>query len=390
MDLIDVIDRLASRLDQHTEHLKTEEATKHTLVMPIINALGYNVFDALEVIPEFTSDVGTKKGEKVDYAVVIGGKPMILIECKTFGSKLSLNHASQLYRYFSVTEARFAVLTNGVEFWFYSDLQAPNKMDDKPFFEFDLRDYDAKSVDELKKFSKANFNLDNILSNASELKYAKQIEKLLAQELEEPSDEFVRLFTGRVYTGRFTTAVQEQFRALVRNAFRQFLHDQINDRLKSALRGSESSVSVVMNESTTSDGAGSTSPPAGDEGEESTGVVTTQDEIEGFYIVRAILSELIDPSRVVMRDTKSYCGILLDNNNRKPICRLRFNFSQKYISLLDAEKNEERIAIGSVHEIFKLANRFKACVRGYDRQPDILTAATNDEPTPANGDAASD
>ncbi len=222
MDLIDVLDRLASRLEQHTEHLKTEEATKHTLVMPIINALGYNVFDPLEVIPEFTADVGTKKGEKVDYAIVMDHNPMILIECKMYGSKLSLNHASQLYRYFSVTEARFAVLTNGVQYWFYTDLQSPNKMDDKPFFEFDLRDYDEKSVGELRKFSKANFNLDNILSNASELKYAKQIEKLLAQELESPSEEFVKLFTGRVYLGRFTAAVQEQFRDLVRNAFRQF------------------------------------------------------------------------------------------------------------------------------------------------------------------------
>jgi hypothetical protein len=356
VDLIDVLDRLASRLEQHTDHLKTEEATKHTLV---INALGYNVFDPMEVIPEFTADVGTKKGEKVDYSIFIGGKPMILIECKAFGSKLSLNHASQLYRYFSVTEARFAVLTNGVQFWFYTDLESPNKMDDKPFFEFDLRDYDEKSVGELKKFAKASFDLDNILSNASELKYAKQIEKLLTQELESPSEEFVKLFTSRVYTGRFTAAVQDQFRTLVRNAFRQFLRDQINDRLKSALRGSEPTPISFDNESS---GEVANSGASKEASEPEDGIVTTQDEIEAFYVVRAILSEIVDPSRVVMRDTKSYCGVLLDDNNRKPICRLRFNFSQKYIGLFDAEKNEEKIAIGSVQEIFKMATRLRESV----------------------------
>lgn len=359
MDLIDVLDRLASRLEQHIDHLKTEEATKHTLVMPIINALGYNVFDPLEVIPEFTADVGTKKGEKVDYAVMVDGKPMILIECKTFGSKLSLNHASQLYRYFSVTEARFAVLTNGVEFWFYTDLDSPNKMDDKPFFEFDLRDYDEKAVGELKKFGKANFNLDNILNNASELKYAKQIEKLFAQELDEPSEEFVKLFTGRVYAGKFTAGVKEQFRVLVRNAFRQFLRDQINERLKTALRGSDA-VSVQFTEEEKPAEEAAVQDAA--QGDDNDGIVTTQDEIEGFYIVRAILSEIVDPARVVMRDTKSYCGVLLDDNNRKPICRLRFNFSQKYLGLFDEAKNEEKLAIGSVQEIFKYSQLLKSAV----------------------------
>lgn len=376
MDLIDVIDRLASRIDQHAEHLKTEEATKHTLVMPIINALGYNVFDALEVVPEFTADVGTKKGEKVDYAVMIDGKPMILVECKTFGSKLSLNHASQLYRYFSVTEARFAVLTNGSQYWFHSDLQSPNKMDDKPFFEFDLADYDSKSVNELKKFAKANFNLDNILSNASELKYAKQIEKLLAQELDEPSEDFVRHFTRQVYSGKFTAAVQGQFRELVRNAFRQFLRDQVNDRLKSALRGVEPGDIVAAEKDSATNGKPAAN--ASDEGdaEDKGGIVTTQDEIDGFYIVRAILSEIVDPSRVIMRDTKSYCGILLDDNNRKPICRLRFNFSQKYVGLFDAEKNEEKVTIGAPQEIFRFANQLRATVTNYLEQPASEPAET--------------
>lgn len=381
MDLIDVIDRLASRLSQYTEQLKTEEATKHTLVMPVINALGYNVFDALEVVPEFTADVGIKKGEKVDYAIMLGGKPMILIECKGFGAKLCTDHASQLFRYFTTTEARFGVLTNGLQYWFHTDLQSPNKMDDKPFFEFDLRDYDSRSVSELKKFSKANFNLANILSNASELKYAKQIEKLLVQELDEPSDEFVRLFTSRVYTGRITSSVQDQFRDLVRNAFRQFLRDQVNDRLKNALRGAEPGAAIASELDSSTNGQSTSATPDDCDADGKDGIVTTQEELDGFYIVRAILSEIVDPSRVIMRDTKSYCGILLDDNNRKPICRLRFNFSQKYIGLFDAEKNEDKLPLASPQEIFRFASQLKATVRGYSSKPEAEPAnAIHSEP----------
>jgi len=69
--------------------------------MPFINVLGYDVFDPTEVVPEFTADIGTKKGEKVDYAIMKDGKPIILFECKWSGADLNKEHASQLHRYFS-------------------------------------------------------------------------------------------------------------------------------------------------------------------------------------------------------------------------------------------------------------------------------------------------
>lgn len=358
MDLIDALDRLSSRLEQHAAFLLTEEATKTTLVLPLINALGYNVFDPSEVTPEFTADVGTKKGEKVDYAINVDGKPMILIECKTFGTRLDLKHASQLYRYLSVTDARFAVLTNGVEYAFYSDLDSPNKMDEKPFFEFDLSDYDGKQVTELRKFAKSNFDLDNILSNANELKYARQIKKLMAEEYDQPSEEFVRLFTCRVYSGRFTSSVHEQFRELVGNAFRGFVAEQVNDRLKSALRGGDAQVA----RNPTEPEAERQSTP----GSEDDGITTTQEEIEGFHVVRAILARHVDPKRIAMRDVQSYCGVLLDDNNRKPICRLHFNYSNKYLGIFDSDKNEERISIDSPLDIYQHGDRLVATATGYD------------------------
>lgn len=369
MDLFDSLQLLSSRLDQLLPRLQTEEATKNALIMPMLNALGYNVFDPTEVVPEFVADVGTKKGEKVDYAIFLDGKIMLLVECKAAGSQLTLNNASQLYRYFSVTDARFAVLTDGLRYKFYTDLEAPNRMDEKPFFEFDMRDFDERSVAELKKFSKPLFNLENILSNASELKYTQQIQKLLNQEFESPSDDLVRHFTAQVYSGRITAAVQDQFRALLTKAMTEFLRERVNNRLRSAIDGASITAPLTSPASETTDQTA-----------DSDGLETTIEEIEGYHIVRAILAKAVDPSRVVMRDTKSYCGILLDDNNRKPICRLRFNFSQKYIGLFDAAKNETRHPIERLTDIFKLADQLAETVTSYDSAGAAATDAVV-EPT---------
>jgi hypothetical protein len=194
VDFADRIRDLATRIPKQVANIQTEEATKNAFVMPFIGALGYNVFDPTEVTPELHADVGLKKGEKVDYAILLDGKPILLFECKWHGADLSKEHASQLYRYFSVTEARFSVLTNGIAYRFYTDLDAPNKMDAKPFFEFDLLNYREQDLEELKKFSKSAYDLQLILNTASELKYTKEIQRILAQQLQDPSEEFVRFF----------------------------------------------------------------------------------------------------------------------------------------------------------------------------------------------------
>lgn len=79
MDLADCVQEIASRAAKQIEHITTEEATKNAFVMPLVNALGYNVFDPTEVVPEFTADIGTKKSEKVDYAIMRDGEPSILM-----------------------------------------------------------------------------------------------------------------------------------------------------------------------------------------------------------------------------------------------------------------------------------------------------------------------
>ena len=350
MDLIDRLKGLATQISGKLEHLQTEEATKNALVMPFLNALGYNVFDPTEVVPEFTADVGTKRGEKVDYAILQDGKPIILIECKVAGTPLSAEVASQLYRYFSVTEARFGVLTDGVRYEFYSDLEEPNKMDARPFLEVNMLDLTEKVAAELKRFAKDSFDLERILSTASDLKFTKGIKKALAEEWMNPTEDFVRLLAGRVYSGRFTQAVREQFTSITRKAFHEFLSDRVNERLKSAME----------------DHSTSEEPEEDEEAVAGDGIVTTEDEWEGFYIVRAILSEMVAPQRVFMRDRKNYCAILLDDTNRKPICRLWFNTPSKSVGIFDAEKTEEKVPIDNTVDIYQHAARIKETVARYD------------------------
>ncbi|MCA9212431.1 MAG: type I restriction enzyme HsdR N-terminal domain-containing protein [Planctomycetales bacterium] len=360
MDLIDRLKELSTRAANILNQLETEEATKNALVMPLINTLGYDVFNPSEVVPEFNADVGTKKGEKVDYAIMRDGSPIILFECKSAGVKLDVSHASQLYRYFSVTDARFGVLTNGIQYLVFSDLEAPNKMDELPFLEFSLLEINDDIADQLKRFAKDTFDLENILSTAGELKYTKAIKRYLREEWTNPSDEFVRIFASRVYQGRLTQSTKDQFTDIVKRAFHGFVTDRINERLKSALS------TVDFEEATSSPADSKETKETSDAGEDANQIVTTEDELEGYYIVKSILREVVDAQRIFIRDTQSYCGVLLDDNNRKPICRLFFNTSQKYLGVFDADKNVTRHAIDDVNDIYKFADELKKTIDAYE------------------------
>lgn len=208
MDLKDSIYQIVSRWEKTKDNLTTEEATKNALIMPFILALGYDIFNPNEVLPEMDCDILGKKGEKIDYAIFKDGEPSILIECKQWEKNLSL-HETQLTRYFSVSKAKFGILTNGLVYRFYTDLIKPNVMDERPFLEVDLRKIKDAQIDELKKFHKSQFDLDNILSSASELKYMGQLKEVFAKEFEEPSPDLIKYFGKQVYDGLFTPKIAE-------------------------------------------------------------------------------------------------------------------------------------------------------------------------------------
>lgn len=356
MDLVDQLQAIAHRYENAKSHLQTEEATKNAIVMPFIQALGYNVFDPLEVMPELVSDIGTKKGEKVDYAIMRDGKPIIIFECKKCGDDLRINHASQLFRYFHVTEARFAVLTNGLFFRFFTDLEQPNKMDDKPFLEFSLLDFKDTDIAELKKFTKSQFDVDAVIATASELKYTRVIKNVLSSWMDNPSEDFVKLVSSDLIAGRrFTPVLKDQFTEISKRAFQLLISDKINERLKVAMNPYKEVSQIVVVEA----------PEASVSEFEDKDVVTTSEEIEGFFIVKSILRDLIGSKRVFMRDAQSYCAILLDDNNRKPICRLRFNNPSRLSIGLFNGKDEERIQMNELDDIYNYADRIKATVTSY-------------------------
>ena len=338
MDLKDQLKLIADRT-KHKESIQTEEATKNAFVMPFLQSLGYDVFNPLEVVPEFIADIGIKKGEKIDYAIFKDGHPTILIECKDWRQNLNV-HDGQLLRYFHVSKAKFGLLTNGIVYRFYSDLVSPNKMDEKPFLEFNITEIKDNQIEELKKFHKANFDAESIVNTASEMKYMNELKHLLHNELTELSSEFVKYFAKQVYPSVVTAKVLEQFTELTKKSIQHYISDLITERLKTAL-SKEDEKNKVENEISAEQNL-----------EDISKINTTEEELEAFLIVKTILRQKVPATRVTYRDAQSYFAIFLDDNNRKAICRLYLNGGKKYIGTLDENKKETKFEIGTLDEIF--------------------------------------
>lgn len=354
MDFKDTIKQLAEQIQKLKDDVLTEEATKNAFVLPFINALGYNVFNPLEVVPEMVCDIAMKKGEKIDYAIMKDGEPVILIECKHWAQDLNL-HDNQLIRYFNVSSAKFGVLTNGIIYRFYTDLMEPNKMDAKPFLEVNITDLKDAQIEELKKFHKSYFDVDNVLSSASELKYMSELKNLIIQEFSSPSPNFVKYFAKQVYDGVITQTLLEQFTHLTKRACNSYINDIISDRLKTALKTEEANEDKE-------DADNEISAANGDD------IVTTEEEIESYMIVKSILRQAIDVSRVYYRDAQTYFAILLDDNNRKPICRMYFNGkNKKYIATFDENKKETKHEIACLDDIYNFADELIKTISYYKK-----------------------
>jgi hypothetical protein len=341
MDFAREISELQKKTIEHKEYLLTEEATKTSLVLPFLRALGYDVFNPSEVIPEYTADIGLKKGEKVDYAICNGKKVNILIECKPSSSDLNINHAGQLYRYFAVTKARLAILTNGVSYQFFSDIENANIMDSSPFFELDMTLVKPADIKILEKFTKISFDIDSILTEAQNLKLLSSVKKELEKEFSDPSEEFTLMIAKRIHDGRITQTVKENFEKLLSISLNSIIKELVSERLESALNATEPENDIendFISEVST---------------EES--VHTTDEEMTGYRIIQAISAKKCDPKRIILRDSKSYCAILLDDNNRKTVARLHFNGkSVKYIGLFSG-KDETRHQIDDLSDIYSFS-----------------------------------
>jgi hypothetical protein len=276
------------------------------------------------------------------------------VECKHWGQNLNL-HDGQLLRYFHVSKAKFGLLTNGISYRFYSDLVESNKMDEKPFLEFNINEIKDNQIEELRKFHKSVFNAESIANTASELKYTNELKSLLQSELTNPSSEFVKLFAKQVYPSVITAKVLEQFTNLTKKSIQQHISDLITERLKTALSKEDEKAKedeIKQNELLK---------------KEENKVVTTEIEMEGFLVVKSILRQRLNVSRISYRDAQSYFAILLDDNNRKTLCRLYLNGLKKYLAIIDEQKKEVKIEISSIDDIFIHSDLLFKVLDGFEK-----------------------
>lgn len=332
MEFEDKIKVFSSKIKEKLEHIETEETTKTALILPFLKEImGYDTSDPSEVKAEYTADIGAKKGEKIDLAILNSGSEIMLIECKAMGVTLDKKHISQLYRYFNIADSELGILTNGITYQFYTDSVKPGKMDKSPFLEINLLDLSEKDILELKKFSKEQFDISKIKTRVDNLKYAHDIHQILSTEIDSPSDELVRLLAKQVYDGPVTANVKNKFYKIIKNEFKEVIDEKVENRLNEALDRTNSELSIEVDD---------------DE------IITTPEEFEGYYIVKSIASKIVDPDRVTIRDHKSYCSILLDDNNNYPIVRLYFN-------------NVKNLQIG----LFDTFEKYESGTRKVDVQP---------------------
>ena len=341
MEFEEKLKGFVERVKKLEKSIKTEEATKTSLIMPFFSLLEYDVFNPEEFIPEYIADVGIKKGEKVDYAISINNKVTILIEAKSINENLQ-KHDSQLFRYFSTTTAKIAILTNGIIYKFYTDLEELNKMDITPFLEINLLDIKENDFVELKKFDKEKFDINTIISSASNLKYESSIEKVLLEEFSNPSEELIKLILNKgIYEGVKTQNIVEKYKPIIKKSINYYINTLVNQKLQNALNNSNVETKDELVE----------------ESIEEENIITTKEELESYYIVKGILSEYTTPNNLYYKDTYSYFGILYENKVTKWICRVFLKENVKYLIIPDENKNEVIYEINNIIDIYKLKDK---------------------------------
>ena len=363
MDFKDQLTQLSDKIAKQKDNIATEEATKTSFIMPMIAALGYDVFNPFEVVPEMDCDL-TKRGDKIDYAIMKDNTPILLIECKHCKQNLDL-HSTQLAKYYAASNARFGVLTNGVEYRFYADLEKQNIMDEKPFLVVDMLDLSDSDIEQLKKIHKSYYNEHDILSTAQELQITIQIKDLLNRNFQQPGDDFTRYFVKCLNDGKSTVKQIEQYRPIVKKSIASVINDIIAERLNVAMKSDRGNGSKKSEEETHSDVVAESAAKDLPDGivfqDEEKGIITTQEEMDAYNIVRSILRQYVDVKRIQYKDYKSYFTVNLDGSTWWWICRISLGKRKRSIGFPEENyKSNEWVEIESLDDIFQYADRLKA------------------------------
>ena len=353
MDTRGILSEISKRASDEAGRLQTEEATKNGLIMPFIqNVLGFDVFNPGQVQPEFTADHADKQGEKVDYALMQNDSPAILVECKKLTDSLDSRRTKQLGRYFHYTTAKVGILTNGVVYQFYTDLKETNKMDSEPFLTIDIRSVDDKAIRHLSYFNRNSFDPAKAREQAVRLSQIAGIKAFIVRQYQNPDDDFVRMAGRQVHQGTLRQPMVRYYE-MVKVAFQEFLNDRLSEAMEQAMRNLNKQPEQDEEDSAETEGT-------------ERGIGASIEEVEGYELVKAIVSSHVAPERVHIRDRKGYCSVMLDDSQRKLICRLYFNNPQnKSIAIMDKERTEQRYEIESVNDIDQYADLLIAAAQSY-------------------------
>jgi hypothetical protein len=353
IDFKDTIVQLSERISKLKDNIATEEATKNAFILPMLQALGYDVFNPLEVVPEFTCDIGTKKGEKIDFAIQKEGKTIMLIEAKHWRQDLTLLD-NQLLRYFHVSDARFGILTNGIIYRFYTDIDKNNVMDEKHFLEVDMENLSDAEIEQLKKFHKSYFSENEILSTANELKLTIAIKNIVKREFLNPGDDFTKFFVKEINDGKYSAKLIETYAPILKKCIQSYINDVISERLNTAIEsGKENAENKDKKQELIE------IPENAVEVSEDGKIVTTKEEIDAFIIVKNILRQKIDVSRISYKDFQTYFAIRIDDSQWKWIIRLSISKTGiiKIGFPTEDYKNNEWFTIEKLDDIYNYSDR---------------------------------
>ena len=377
MTFKDDIQKLSVQVKERKEYITNEEMTKQSLIIPFIQILGFDVFNPIEIRPEYSADFGIKKGEKVDYALFKENEPIIFIEAKSVNENLN-NHDAQLARYFNSTkEVKLAILTNGVEYKFFTDLNANNVMDDTPFLNINLLEIKESDIESLNKLRKENFDKDSLITYAEELVYTSTLNESLRRLFSNPSDDFVRFIVKDFSEMRITSNVIERFRPLVKKAISNAVLDIVSKGLYQ-----QETLTIKKEENINNDSVSRDDLSEVEIGNKvQKGIITTENELKGFNIVKDILEKNNrDISEINYKDTTNYFSVYLRNTTRW-IIRFNLDASKKNVMTklpVEYAKNiclnkeieqapkgigESRVYINSIDELYDLE---KYLVDAYD------------------------
>jgi hypothetical protein len=285
---------------QKSENCGNEAQTRKFLIEPFFNLLNYAHED---IIPEYEADFGDRVSKKVDYAIKLNRKDIIIIECKPLKTKLTDKEAGQLSGYFQNSKnSRIAILTNGKEYRFYSDVALANTMDSRPFYVFDVESYTDSDIEGLLDFDARIINVIDIISKAQESVFIEDFENTFFKEMTSPSPEFLKMIHKKM---SFKTKYNEE---RIKELMNSSLFKSITEK-------------IILHETKTNS--------------KSAGIITTDEEIQAYHTIRTLLiqNKKIPNDRITYRDQKGTFNIMVDDNQRKIICQLKFTDSSKKITI---------------------------------------------------------